>query len=58
MNLVSGRIEGPPILQSGGARGDRTLNLYDAIVALFQLSYDPEKWLPDFRTLGDVRPSG
>ena len=26
---------------SGGVKGSRTLDLYNAIVALYQLSYDP-----------------
>lgn len=28
----------------GGAKGSRTLDLYNAIVALYQLSYDPIQW--------------
>ena len=31
-----------PIFELGGARRDRTVDLYNAIVALSQLSYGPE----------------
>ena len=34
--------DGDPDLVSGGARRDRTADLYNAIVALSQLSYSPE----------------
>ena len=30
-----------PVLANGGAKGDRTLDLHNAIVALSQLSYRP-----------------
>ena len=34
--------DGDPDVKSGGARRDRTADLYNAIVALSQLSYSPE----------------
>ncbi len=36
------------IIFSGGARRDRTADLYNAIVALSQLSYDPNEQLDLF----------
>ena len=33
---------------SGGAKRDRTADLYNAIVALSQLSYGPNLWKPIF----------
>src|SRR5690348_6731069 len=36
------RLPANPLLRFGGARRDRTVDLYNAIVALSQLSYGPE----------------
>jgi hypothetical protein len=33
----------PGLIEIGGATGNRTPDLYNAIVALSHLSYDPEK---------------
>src|SRR5262245_2046717 len=47
-------VELPSRCSIGGARRDRTVDLYNAIVALSQLSYGPEILAPGLR-LGGAR---
>ena len=40
---------------SGGAKQDRTADLYNAIVALYQLSYDPSLCERNIRDIAPIR---
>ena len=45
--MQKARPERPGLFDDGGAERDRTADLYNAIVALSQLSYGPIRWSPE-----------